>query len=128
MVKILMLMILAHIVDDYYLQGILASMKQKKWWLEQKGYKDMYKNDYKMALLMHSMSWSIMILLPVIFLTTTPNYIIWALFVVNALIHYYVDNLKANELKINLVEDQSVHLLQILTTWAIICMVFGSII
>ena len=119
-------MILAHIVDDYYLQGILASMKQKKWWLEQKGYKDMYKNDYTMALLMHSMSWSIMILLPVMIFTTTPGAVIWAFFVINALIHYYVDNLKANELKINLVEDQSVHLLQILTTWAIICMAFGS--
>ena len=126
MIKLLLLMILMHIVDDYYLQGILASMKQKKWWLEQKGYKDMYKNDYTMALLMHSMSWSIMILLPVMIFTTTPGAVIWTFFVINALIHYYVDNLKANELKINLVEDQSVHLLQILTTWAIICMAFGS--
>jgi hypothetical protein len=67
-----------------------------------------------------------MILLPVMIFTTTPDAVIWAFFVINALIHYYVDNLKANELKINLVEDQSVHLLQILTTWAIICMAFGS--
>lgn len=128
MIKLLLLMILAHIVDDYYLQGILASMKQKKWWLEQKGYKDMYKDDYTMALLMHSMSWSIMILLPVMVFTTTPGAVIWTFFVINALIHYYVDNLKANELKINLVEDQSVHLLQILTTWSIICMVFTPLI
>lgn len=125
MIKLLLLMILAHIVDDYYLQGILASMKQKKWWLEQKGYKDMYKDDYTMALLMHSMSWSIMVLLPVMAFTATPGAVIWTFFVINALIHYYVDNLKANELKINLVEDQSVHLLQILITWSIICVTFA---
>lgn len=29
---LLLLMIFLHIVDDYYLQGILASMKQKEWW------------------------------------------------------------------------------------------------
>lgn len=121
MIKVLMLMILAHIVDDYYLQGILASMKQKKWWLEQKGYKDMYKNDYSMALLMHSMSWSIMILLPIMFFTAAPSAIIWVFFVANAMIHYYVDNLKANEFKINLVQDQSIHLLQIFITWLAIC-------
>ena len=28
----LLLMIFLHIVDDYYLQGILASMKQRGWW------------------------------------------------------------------------------------------------
>jgi hypothetical protein len=121
-------MILAHIVDDYYLQGILASMKQKKWWLEQKGYKDMYKNDYKMALLMHSMSWSIIISLPIMFFTTAPGAFIYTLFVLNAMMHYYIDNLKANELAISLVEDQSVHLIQILLTWLSIAMVSSPLI
>ena len=32
---ILLFMIMMHIVDDYYLQGILASMKQKSWWMKQ---------------------------------------------------------------------------------------------
>ena len=31
-ISILILMLFAHIVDDYYLQGWLASAKQKKWW------------------------------------------------------------------------------------------------
>ena len=128
MIKILILMILAHIVDDYYLQGILASMKQKKWWLEQKGYKDMYKNDYLMALIMHSMSWSIMILLPIMFFTTTPAAILWAMFVVNTLIHFYVDDLKANQFTINLVEDQSIHLGQIFLTWFIVGMLYTPLI
>ena len=128
MIKVLMLMILAHIVDDYYLQGILASMKQKKWWLEQKGYKDMYKNDYKMALLLHSMSWSIVVSLPIMFFTTAPGIFVYTLFVLNTIMHYYIDNLKANELAINLVEDQSVHLIQILLTWLSVAMVSSPLI
>ena len=31
---LLFAMLFLYIVDDYYLQGILASMKQKKWWKE----------------------------------------------------------------------------------------------
>ena len=128
MIKVLMLMILAHIVDDYYLQGILASMKQKKWWLEQRGYRDLYKNDYLMALVMHSMSWSIMVLLPVMIFTTTPSAIIWSFFVINTMIHCHVDNLKANEFKISLVQDQTVHLSQIFITWLTVAFFFQPLI
>ena len=64
---ILIAMIFLHIIDDYKLQGILASMKQKKWWKEQNDYKSMYKYDYIIALLTHSFSWSFMIMLPIAF-------------------------------------------------------------
>ena len=57
-------MIFAHIVDDYYLQGWLASAKQKKYWKENAP-DELYKYDYIMALIMHSMSWSFMIMLPI---------------------------------------------------------------
>jgi hypothetical protein len=120
MIKLLLLMILMHIVDDYYLQGILASMKQKKWWEKQEGYTSLYKNDYKMALLMHSMSWSIMILLPAIFLFNVQGFVLLAIFIINAFIHYVVDNEKANKLRINLMVDQTFHIMQIFITWAII--------
>ena len=120
MIKLLLLMILMHIVDDYYLQGILASMKQKKWWEKQEGYKSLYKYDYKMALLMHSMSWSIMILLPAIFLFNVQGIVLLAIFIINAFIHYVVDNEKANKLRINLMVDQTLHIMQIFITWAII--------
>ena len=39
-------MIFCHIVDDYYLQGWLASAKQKSWW-ETNAPDELYKNDYK---------------------------------------------------------------------------------
>lgn len=38
-------MIFCHIVDDYYLQGCLAKMKQKKWW-EENCPDEKYKNDF----------------------------------------------------------------------------------
>ena len=34
-------MIFMHILDDYCLQGILASMKQKEWWRKQEQYKEL---------------------------------------------------------------------------------------
>lgn len=54
---VLLAMIFCHIIDDYVLQtlGPLATMKQKKWWEENYPQK-MYKYDYLVALLMHSMS------------------------------------------------------------------------
>jgi hypothetical protein len=39
--------------------------------------------------------------------------------VVNTIIHYIVDDLKANKLKINLIADQSIHLFQILISWVV---------
>ena len=120
MIKLLLLMILMHIVDDYYLQGILASMKQKKWWIKQEGYKSLYKNDYKMALLMHSMSWSIMILLPATFFLNVNQYVLLGIFVINTFIHYHIDDLKANKLQINLMFDQTIHIMQVITTWILV--------
>ncbi len=48
-VFVLLSMIFLHIVDDYYLQGILASMKQKSWW-EENAPQRLYKYDYIVAL------------------------------------------------------------------------------
>jgi len=120
MIKLLLLMILMHIVDDYYLQGILASMKQKSWWKKQEGYTNLYKNDYKMALLMHSMSWSIMLLIPAMFLLNVNGYALLGIFVVNTFIHYHIDNLKANKKQINLMFDQTIHIMQIIATWIMV--------
>ena len=122
MIEIFLLMILAHVVDDFVLQPVcLSKLKQKSWWEKQDDYKPLYNNDYKMALLMHSMSWSIMILLPVIITNDIPEIVLFSAFIVNTLIHYYIDDMKANKGKINLMVDQFVHIIQIITTWIIIC-------
>lgn len=116
---ILLSMIFLHIIDDYKLQGILASMKQKKWWKEQREYKELYKNDYIPALIEHSFSWTFMIMLPIaIYLKFNIGW--WAFaYIVNMVIHAFVDDLKANKFKINLVIDQSIHMVQIVVTWLI---------
>lgn len=119
-IKILFLMILLHIIDDFHLQGILGQMKQKNWWLKQKGYKDMYENDYQTALTIHSLSWSIFIMLPFLFITPPINPILLTFIIsANTVVHCYVDDLKCNQMKINLASDQVIHFLQILITWLI---------
>ena len=110
-------MIFCHIVDDYYLQGWLASAKQIKWW-EDNAPQKLYKFDYIWALLMHSFSWSFMIMLPIFyirgFVVTEP---MLTAFLYNITIHAFTDNLKANEYKINLWIDQLIHMCQIVGTW-----------
>lgn len=113
---IVLLMIFCHIVDDYYLQGWLASAKQKKYWKENAPEK-MYKYDYIWALLMHSFSWSFMIMLPIAYVYSFDlNVLFLVLFLVNMAVHAFVDDLKANKRKINLWTDQLIHLSQITIT------------
>lgn len=121
-IKILLFMILFHIIDDFVLQPIsLSNLKQKKWWEKQEGYSDKYKDDYKVALAIHSISWSIMIHIPLVIVFPSLGQLALLIsFIVNAVIHYYIDDLKANKLKINLFEDQMVHFWQICTTLSFI--------
>ena len=122
---ILMSMIFLHIVDDYYLQGILAKMKQKSWWKENAPDK-LYRYDYIIALIEHSFSWAFMTMLPItvcmIFyrdlLDAAVSWPAWCLFLLfNMVFHSIVDHAKANRRSINLVQDQLVHFLQIVATW-----------
>ena len=121
-IKIVLFMILFHIIDDFVLQPIsLSNLKQKKWWEKQEGYSDKYKDDYKVALAIHSISWSIMIHIPLFIMFPSLGQLALLIsFIVNAVIHYFIDDLKANKLKINLFEDQMVHFCQICTTLSVI--------
>ena len=114
---ILLAMLFCHIIDDFYLQGILASMKQKMWWRKQEQYKEKYRYDYIVALIIHSFSWVFMIMLPIaIYLKFNLGWLYLA-YPINLTIHAIVDDLKANKLKINLIVDQSIHILQIIIIW-----------
>ena len=118
-IAILILMFFAHIVDDYYLQGWLASAKQKKWWKNNAPDK-LYKFDYIMALFCHTLSWSIMIFLPILIYSLINNVNLnwfYLAIPINLIIHAIVDDLKANKFKINLIVDQSIHFIQIIITW-----------
>ena len=134
-------MLFFHIVDDYYLQGVLAKLKQKSYWTNKNNYPqeiamnpkklDKYSTDWFPALLMHSFSWSFMILLPMILFVgasgyadsqgmyNTLLYFVLGAFVVNTVIHFIVDHLKANTYSLTLVTDQMIHLLQIIVTFMV---------
>ena len=114
---ILILMLLGHLVADYTLQGWLADGKQESWWKKICGGEipNKYKHDYIAALLCHALYWSIFICAP---FYASP----WFLCAVvgNTIIHAIVDDLKANRMKINLIQDQLLHLIQILITFGIL--------
>lgn len=112
---VLILMIFCHIVDDYYLQGILAKLKQRGTW---EGTGKKYRHDYIMALYMHGFSWAFMIMLPLLIaFSWNPPIWFWFLMISNTCLHVVIDDLKCNEFRINLVQDQLLHLGQILITW-----------
>lgn len=110
-------MIFFHIVDDYYLQGWLASAKQKSWW-KANASEELYKHDYIWALIMHSFSWAFMIMLPIAYYQ---GFAISKLFVItfiaNTAFHALIDDQKANRKTINLWHDQLFHIMQIVLTF-----------
>lgn len=110
-------MLFCHIVDDYKIQaGVLNNLKQKSWWEE--NYPDkLYRYDYIMGLIMHSISWSFMVMLPIAIyykFDITNGFI--TTFIGNACMHGVIDDLKANRHKINLIIDQLIHIIQIICT------------
>ena len=116
----LLFMIFLHICDDYYLQGWLASAKQKSWW-EVNAPHEKYKRDYIIALFMHSFSWSFMVMLPILYYCDFKvNSMYLSLLLLNLMVHMMTDHTKANLKKINLVQDQLIHLGQIIVTYMLI--------
>ena len=117
----LLWMIFFHIIDDFVLQPVcLSSLKQRSYWQENAPDK-LYKHDYICALIMHSISWTFMIMLPIAYFhgfNITPG--IFGTFLFNVAVHAFVDNLKANRKEINLWQDQLIHIGQILLTWMLV--------
>lgn len=116
---LLLAMIFMHIVDDYYLQGVLAKMKQKSWW-QHNAPDELYKYDYIPALTAHAFSWTFMITLPILIQTHwQPHWAIILMFGINVVVHAITDDFKANKHKLNLFGDQAIHLAQVLVTWLV---------
>lgn len=119
---LLLILVYMHILDDFVLQGVLSTMKRKINWIKDKEYKELYKYDYMISLIIHALSWTISINIPIMFiiyrfdrLHDMKVMIIFIVeFICNWVIHSIVDNLKANKGKINLVQDQLCHFCQVL--------------
>lgn len=113
-ILVLVLMIFCHLLADYTLQGWLAQAKAKSYWE-----KTNTKYDYIPALICHSTMWSIMIFLPIIYFNGFELGWLWLFLPINIAIHCFIDDSKANKHKINLCQDQILHLIQILCTHSI---------
>lgn len=115
---ILAAMIFLHIIDDYCLQAsCLCDLKQKSFW-EKNAPQKLYKNDYLCALLMHGLSWSFMIMLPIaVSINFNVGLNFFLMFITNAVFHSTIDDLKANKYRINLCTDQLAHIGQIIVTF-----------
>lgn len=126
---VLITCLLFHIIEDFHLQGILANLKQKNWWkktylAEMSDPNNIYRCDYIVGLIVHSLEWAMFIhipIIPTIYTTSLYNRPLAVIeliitLTINTVIHAVVDSMKCNRLKLNLVEDQIMHLLQILAT------------
>ena len=112
-----------HILADFHLQGLFCNLKQKKWWDDQltsysEEQKKLYSKDYIVGLVLHSFEWAVIFMIPVVLICSNVMYILIAL-LVNTSIHAFVDDLKCNKEKINLIQDQSIHAIQIVLTWLV---------
>ena len=120
MIYVFLIMILLHIIDDFVLQPIcLSKLKQKSFWETYVKDDEKYKFDYKVALVIHALSWVIMIHLPLMFIGIS-EYSILLSVIINTIIHAWIDDEKANKLNITLFEDQIMHLIQVGCTWALL--------
>ena len=121
-----------HLIADYVLQGCLADLKQKRWWTAQmkqlyesfdKKYQtyelkwkiqQKYKYDYMAGLYCHALMWAIVTFFPLMWFCSPGAFAV--LINVNTLIHLVVDHMKANTHRINLIEDQLIHFIQVIAT------------
>lgn len=137
-VIIICVMLFLHVFADYSLQGILADMKQKSWWIEKLGMKDAkelvnskYSKDYLVALITHAFEWTFVVMIPMLYFCVKNSCempMIFAyvfLLVTETAIHAGIDNDKANNKILSLVGDQFLHIVQVFSIWFVWLISFG---
>lgn len=109
---LLPLMILCHIIEDFHIQGVMADMKQTSFW---NPYGEKYANDWKPVIILHGIEWAMLTSMPCLVMSWF-DVPMWFVLVIVAmgLLHAYIDHLKANVGKINLITDQTLHMSQIM--------------
>lgn len=120
----LLTMIFLHVVADFNLQtGEMKKWKQKLWW--DNNYPDeLYEDDYKMILAIHSFVWSFVIHIPIMAYILIYDIhldvfsLLWTI-LLNVIAHYIIDDMKANQRKISLLMDQALHYTAVTLTWLV---------
>lgn len=122
---ILFLMIFCHIIADFHIQNsFMAKYKQKKEW--ELLYRKEYINDWIPVLAVHAFSWSFFTFLPLLYYVYTKDITFNTLanvILLNAIVHFIVDDQKCNRFNINLIVDQEMHILQIVLTFIVTLLV-----
>ena len=115
---VLFLMLFMHYVADWIVQtDKIAHFKQKDKWEK---YDNKYEFDYLVVLELHSFSWSFCVFTPLLLMEHNYAIILYLIIMtINNIIHFIIDDLKANKKKINLFEDQIMHCLQIIISFII---------
>lgn len=122
--KVLLCMIYLHLIDDYVLQGILAKLKQKDFW---EHYGQNYVGDYGIALLEHGFMNSFLVHIPIYLWLCKNEVVLFASVLLLGNIHATIDDLKANQKKINLTQDQVLHIVLIVVWWVLFTLFGGMI-
>ena len=120
----LLTMIFLHVVADFNLQtDEMKKWKQKLWW--DNNYPDeLYEDDYKMILAIHSFVWSFVIHIPIMAYILFYDIhldvfgLLWTI-LLNVIAHYIIDDMKANQRKISLLMDQALHYTAVTATWLV---------
>ena len=128
-IKFCLLIAFLHVFADFNLQigGRLNEFKCKMWWMRLfRDQHDMpfgaacrkYGRDYIVGLVLHSFAWSFVTFLPLYARSSCSGVEALVIVGANAAFHVVVDHLKANLMRITLVTDQLLHLVQIAVTVA----------
>ena len=129
---VILSMLFLHIIADYAVQNeFMARFKQKKEWYiedlrlnnnrsnEVRRFPKKYEYDYIVVLFVHSFSWAFITFIPMlhyVFYTKTLGIEAWCIWIIiQTLLHMFIDHQKCNRFKINLIIDQLLHFLQILS-------------
>lgn len=115
LVLLFIVMIFLHIIADFLVQNdFMSKYKQRKNWDEYTK-EGKYLHDYKVVLLVHAFSWSFITFFPVLVYTKSVKFWIGTI-IMNTAFHAVIDDSKCNDLSIDLVVDQTLHIGQILVT------------
>lgn len=120
----LLTMIFLHVVADFNLQtDDMKKWKQKLWW-DNNYPEELYEDDYKMILGIHSFVWAFTIHIPIMAYIIIYDIhldvfsLLWTV-LLNVIAHYIIDDMKANQRKISLIMDQALHYTAVTATWLV---------